>query len=73
MVMSGLIILKTLLKIIIPFKSLRKKIRQQIQDKKTVKVEKISSEDKKMLQEFYREDIKRLSEVLNRNLNFWIE
>ena len=65
--------LKTFLKIIIPFKSLRKKIRQQIQNKKTVKVEKISSEDKKMLQDFYREDIKKLSELLNRNLNFWVE
>jgi len=64
---------KTFLKIIIPFRSLRKKIRQQIQNKKTVKAEKISSEDKKMLQEFYREDIKRLSELVNRNLNFWIE
>ena len=65
--------LKTFLKIIIPFKSLRKKIRQQIQNKKTVKVEKISLEDKKMLQDFYREDIKKLSELLNRNLNFWVE
>ena len=65
--------LKTFLKIIIPLKTLRKKIRQQIQNKKTVKVEKISSEDKKILQDFYREDIKKLSELLNRNLNFWVE
>ena len=65
--------LKTFLKIIIPLKTLRKKIRQQIQNKKTVKVEKISSEDKRMLQDFYREDIKKLSELLNRNLNFWVE
>ena len=66
-------LLKTFLRIIIPFKSLRKKIRQQIQNKKTVKVEEISLEDKKMLQDFYREDIKRLSELVNRNLNFWVK
>ena len=66
-------LLKTFLKIIIPFKILRKKIRQQIQNKKTVKVEKISLEDKKMLQDFYREDVKKLSELVNRNLNFWTE
>lgn len=65
--------LKTFLKIIIPFKRLRKKIRQHIYNKKTVKVEKISLEDKEMLQDFYREDIKKLSELLNRNLNFWRE
>ena len=66
-------LLKTFLKIIIPFKRLRKKIRQHIYNKKTVKVEKISLEDKEMLQDFYREDIKKLSELLNRNLNFWRE
>lgn len=65
--------LKSFLKIIFPFKSLRQKIRQKIQNRKTVKVKEVSSEDKKMLQDFYREDIKKLSELLNRNLNFWVE
>ena len=65
--------LKSFLKIIFPFKSLRQKIRQKIQNRKTVKVKEVSSEDKKMLQDFYREDIKKLSELVNRNLNFWVE
>ena len=66
-------LLKSFLKIIFPFKSLQQKIRQQIQNRKTVKVKEVSSEDKKMLQDFYREDIKKLSELVNRNLNFWTE
>ena len=66
-------LLKSFLKIIFPFKSLQQKIRQQIQNRKTVKVKEVSSEDKKMLQDFYREDVQQLSELLNRNLNFWTE
>ena len=66
-------LLKSFLKIIFPFKSLQQKIRQQIQNRKTVKVKEVSSEDKKMLQDFYREDVQQLSELLNRNLNFWVE
>ena len=65
-------LLKSFLKIIFPFKSLQQKIRQQIQNIKTVKVKEISSEDKKMLQDFYREDVRQLSELLNRDLNHWI-
>ena len=65
-------LLKSFLKIIFPFKSLQQKIRQQIQNRKTVKVKEVSSEDKKMLQDFYREDVQQLSELLNRDLNHWI-
>ena len=65
-------LLKSFLKIIFPFKSLRQKIRQQIQNRKTVKVKEVSSEDKKMLQDFYREDVQQLSKLLNRDLNHWI-
>tara|TARA_B110000116_G_C16584223_1_gene467656 strand:- start:13 stop:813 length:801 start_codon:yes stop_codon:yes gene_type:complete len=65
-------LLKSFLKIIFPFKSLRQKIKQQIQNRKTVKVKEVSSEDKKMLQDFYREDVQQLSKLLNRDLNHWI-
>jgi len=65
--------LKSVIKMILPFKSLRKKIKLKIQERSTVKVSLILEEDKQMLRNFYREDVRKLSVLLNRNLNFWIE
>jgi len=64
--------LKTLLKIIIPFKSLRKKVRQYLQSKNTTNVPKMSLKTKYMLKQFYKNDVQKLSDLLNRDLNYWI-
>lgn len=63
--------LKTLLKIIIPFKSLRKKVRQYLQSKNTTNVPKMSLKTKDMLKQFYKDDVQKLSDLLNRDLNYW--
>jgi hypothetical protein len=63
--------LKTLLKIIIPFKSLRKKVRQTIQSKHTTSVPEMSLKTKDMLKQFYKDDVQKLSDLLNRDLNYW--
>jgi hypothetical protein len=65
--------LKSLLKILIPFKGLRKSIRKIIQKKKSVEVKQITEKQSIMLKEFYKIDVKKLSGLLNRNLNFWVK
>lgn len=64
-------LLKSFLKIIIPFKKVRKLIRQKIQHRNSVDVPPISIEDKSMLKDFYKDDVRRLSELLGRDLNYW--
>jgi len=64
-------LLKSFLKIIIPFKTVRKLIRQKIQDRNSTHVPTISIEDKNMLKDFYRDDVRQLSELLERDLNYW--
>jgi hypothetical protein len=63
--------IKSFLKFLIPFKVFRKKIRVIIMSLNTSKVSEISKEDKEMLQAFYKEDIKQLSVLLDRDLNYW--
>ena len=65
--------IKSVLKVLIPFKGLRKSIRQKIQNRNTLVVPKISDEDKNMLQRFYKKDVKKLSDLLEKNLNYWTE
>ena len=64
-------LLKSFLKIIIPFKTVRKLIRQKIQDRNSTHVPTISIEDKNMLKDFYKDDVRQLSELLERDLNYW--
>ena len=64
---------KSFLKILIPFKGIRKKIRGKLQENNTIRVAKINDKDKEMLKEFYREDVKKLSGLLGRDLNFWTQ
>jgi len=64
-------LLKSFLKIIIPFKTLRKLIRQKIQDRNSTHVSPISIEDKNMLKDFYKDDVRQLSGLLERDLNYW--
>ena len=64
-------LLKSFLKIIIPFKSVRKLIRQKIQDRNSADVPPISIEDKNMLKDYYKDDVRKLSGLLGRDLNYW--
>ena len=64
-------LLKSFLKIIIPSKAVRKLIRQKIQDRNSTHVPTISIEDKNMLKDFYKDDVRQLSELLERDLNYW--
>lgn len=65
--------LKSFLKIIIPFQSLRRKIRNGIQGKNTVNVPEMRLKTKKMLKQFYKKDVEQLSKLLNRDLNYWTQ
>ncbi len=65
--------IKLLLKVLIPFKGLRKNIRRKIQDSNTSRVPPMSAADKKVLKAFYKEDVKKLSILLKRDLNYWTE
>ena len=55
----------------IPFKGLRKNIRTKIQNRNTSRVPAICKDDREMLKSFYKEDVKQLSILLERNLNYW--
>ena len=62
---------KSFLKVIIPSKAMRKLIRQKIQDRNSADVPPISIEDKNMLKDYYKDDVRQLSELLGRDLNYW--
>jgi hypothetical protein len=64
---------RSFFKLFIPFKSFRKMIRKKIHTFFTSEVPEISNDDREMLREFYREDIKQLSILLERDLNYWTE
>jgi hypothetical protein len=63
--------IKSFLKLLIPFKGLRKKIRRKIQHRNTSIVSEISDDDVQMLKLFYKEDVQKLSVLLERDLNYW--
>jgi len=65
--------IKTAVRMLIPFKGLRKSIKKRIQENNTVEVQQMTEEERIMMNEFYKTDVKKLSELLNRNLNFWVE
>jgi hypothetical protein len=65
--------IKSAVKMLIPFKRLRKSIRKRIQENNTVEVQQMTEEERIMMNEFYKTDVKKLSDLLNRNLNFWVE
>ena len=66
-------LLKSFFKVLIPFKGLRSNIRTKIQNKNTFKIPEICKRDREMLKAFYKEDVKQLSILLARNLNYWTE
>lgn len=63
--------IKLLFKFLLPFESLRKNIRKNIQKRHTIVVPSISDDDEQMLKEFYHEDVRKLSDLLGRDLNHW--
>ena len=65
-------LLKLFLRFIIPFKSLRQYIRVKFQKANMKVVEIINPETEKWLKEYYKQDVAKLSELLNRDLNHWI-
>jgi hypothetical protein len=66
-------LLKSTVKMLIPFKGLRKSIRKKIQKNNTVEVQQMIEKERIMMKEFYRTDVQKLSGLLNRKLNFWVE
>ena len=64
--------LKLFLRFIIPFKSLRQYIRAKFQKANMKVVATINPETEKWLKEYYKQDVAKLSELLNRDLNNWI-
>ena len=65
-------LLKVFLRFIIPFKSLRQYIRAKFQKTNMKVVETINPKTEKWLKEYYKQDVAKLSELLNRDLNHWI-
>ena len=65
-------LLKLFLRLIIPFKSLRQYIRAKFQKANMKVVATINPETEKWLKEYYKQDVAKLSELLNRDLNNWI-
>jgi hypothetical protein len=63
--------LRLFLRLIIPFKSLRQYIRAKFQKANMKVVATINPETEKWLKEYYKQDVAKLSELLNRNLNHW--
>ena len=64
--------LKFFLRLIMPFKSLRQYIRAKFQKANMKVVETINPKTEKWLKEYYKQDVAKLSELLNRDLNKWI-
>ena len=62
---------KTALKFLLPFKSLRKSIMVNLKKGNTNIIEKINPETEKWLKEYYKSDIKKLSLLLDKDLNNW--
>ena len=63
--------LKTLLKIVLPSQILRTFIRKKIMEYSISKTPKINENTRKYLCKYYEQDVKRLSKLIDRNLNHW--
>ena len=66
-------ILKHVIKIVVPFKSGRLFLVNTFKSIFTFSVEKMDDKVRKKLEDIFREDIKKLSLLLDRDLNFWIK
>ena len=63
-------LIKSILKSIFP-KSIKKGMRHKLVNASTNKVVPIKEETRKMLNEYFKQDIKKLSELLNKDLRYW--
>ena len=63
--------IKSILKFLFPFKSLKKWFRVNLQKGNIKEIQRISPKTEKWLKEYYKKDVERLSLLLNRNLNHW--
>ena len=63
---------KTLLKVFLPNKRIRKMLKQKIMKISTIDTPLLSAEMREKLTKYYRKDIADLSKLLNRELNHWI-
>ena len=61
---------KSILKSITP-KKIRQEIRNKLVNLSTKEVEEMKKETRKMLNNYFQEDIKKLSELLNKDLQHW--
>ena len=64
-------LLKSLIKKLIPSSKFRRVIRSFIIKSQSVEIKNMNRETREMLNEFYKEDVSKLSRLLNRNLNHW--
>ena len=62
---------KTVLKFLFPFNSLRKGIRENLQKGNSKEIQRIDPKTEKWLKKYYQKDVEQLSLLLNRNLNHW--
>tara|TARA_B100000767_G_C19761829_1_gene535494 strand:+ start:1340 stop:2227 length:888 start_codon:yes stop_codon:yes gene_type:complete len=62
---------KTVLKFLLPFKSLRKIIRKILQKVNRNKIEMMNSDTESWLKEYYKSDVEKLSLLLDKDLNNW--
>lgn len=65
--------IKSSLKLLIPFNKIRNYISAKLIQSEKSKVKVISNSDSKMLKSFYKNDVKLLSNLLKRDLNYWVE
>ena len=65
-------IIKKIFSQILP-KNIRLKIRKKLVDLSMEKYTPMNESTREMLNEFFREDVKRLSELLNKDLTYWIK
>jgi len=65
--------LKRIFKFVIPSIVIRKHIRSKLQESTTKRVEKISSTMENFLKSYYKEDVYKLSKLLNRDLTHWVK
>jgi hypothetical protein len=75
--LKNLLIKKTflnhVLRLVFPFKGLRRFARKKIVILLSTKVKKMDEKTRDKLQDFYTEDIGRLSKIIDRDLKFWIK
>ena len=64
-------LLKKFLKFLLPFKSLRKIIRENLHKRNTNKIEEVNPETEKWLKDYYKSDVEKLSILLDKDLNDW--